>query len=101
MSKTKTTNILNEIVKYLGWVIVAVQELVKVIAQKKKKGVIFHALIFNKKGKEKMTCKTLAEQQLKLKKSMSDRKSLSAGKGFKILRKIKIPTLYINFERLG
>lgn len=48
-----------------------------------------------------MTCKTLAEQQLKLKKSMSDRKSLSAGKGFKILRKIKIPTLYINFERLG
>lgn len=33
MSKTKTTNILNEIVKYLGWVIVAVQELVKVIAQ--------------------------------------------------------------------
>ena len=48
-----------------------------------------------------MSCKTLVEQPLEQRKSMSDRKSLSAEKDFKILKKIKIPTLYINFERLG
>ena len=66
-----------------------------------KKGRDFSRLNFNKKGKEKMSCKTLVEQPLKQKKSMSDRKSLSVEKDFKILKKIKIPTLYINFERLG
>ena len=48
-----------------------------------------------------MSCKTLVEQPLEQKKSMSSQKSLSAGKDFKIFKKIKIPTLYINYERLG